>query len=143
MQQFMQFVINHWILVSVFVVLLIALFVEEARGQGMMSGLSPSELTLAINKEDAVVIDIRETPAFQKGHIAGAVNLPSSMLEQSKNKLTKYKDKPVVVVCQSGKSCVAVSASLRKEGFTKATILKGGINAWQSANLPLVADGKD
>lgn len=142
MDNIIPFIIKHWFLVALFVLLVFALIAEELHSGGAASGLTPPELTQAVNHDEAVVLDIRDREAFQRGHITGAMNIPSADLDQSLNKLNKVKQKKIVVVCQAGRSCLAVSDRLRKSGFTDVTILKGGINAWQAADLPLVTKSK-
>jgi rhodanese-related sulfurtransferase len=119
---------------------IIPFIVEEIRSQGIASGLTPRELTQAINREEAVVVDIRDKEAFTRGHITSSMNIPSAEIEQNLNKLSKFKQKKIVVVCQLGRSCVAVSDKLRKSGFSDVTILKGGVAAWQASDMPLISE---
>ena len=81
MQEFVSFITHHWLLSALFIVLLILLFVEEARSKGLLGQLSAQDLVGLINRESAVVIDIRNREAFQEGHIIGAINLPQTDLE--------------------------------------------------------------
>ena len=93
MDNIIPFIIHHWFLVALFVVLLLALLVEEVRTQGAAGGLTPRELTQAINHDGAIVIDIRDKDAYVRGHITGAINIPASDIEQNLNKLNKQKRK--------------------------------------------------
>lgn len=142
MDKIIPFIVNHWFLVALFVLLLLALVAEELRGGGAAAGLTPRELTQAINHDEAVVVDIRDKEAFTRGHITGAMNIPSAEIEQSLNKLNKVKQKKIVVVCQAGRSCVAVASKLSKSGFADVTILKGGVSAWTAAEMPLISKSK-
>ena len=40
-------------------------------------------------------------------------------------------------MCRSGAQSAQACATLRKAGFEKVHNLRGGVLAWQSANLPL------
>ncbi len=51
--------------------------------------------------------------------------------------LEKHKDKPIIVVCVAGMSAVQVANDLYKNGFTRVSVLKGGMNSWTSAGLPV------
>jgi rhodanese-related sulfurtransferase len=136
--QFFQFVINHWILWSVLVILLLLLLVEEIRGRvAGVSKVSPQELTRMINQEEAVVIDVRDANAFSTGHIIDSVNIPHTLFDTSMEKIAKYKDKPIIVVCSNGQTSPLEAAKLLKKDYEKVYFLGGGLTAWQQAGLPL------
>ena len=100
--------------------------------------LSPQELTFLMNKEDGVVVDIRAAKEFKSSHILDAVHLP--MEKANKNdfaSLEKYKSKPIIVVCAAGMTATKVANQLHKAGFENASLLKGGMNAWVGAGLPV------
>ena len=100
-------------------------------------GIGPVEATQLINHKDAVVVDIREDREFRDGYILNSVHVPLSQLKDSLGRLEKYKDRPVVVSCRSGSRAGVACATLTKNGFNEVFSLKGGILAWQNANLPL------
>ncbi len=90
-----------------------------------------------INREQAIVLDVREPAEIKKGKILDALTIPLAKLEQQINKLEKYRGNPVVVVCQSGSRSSRACKILRKHGFEAVYNMQGGIMAWSSANLPL------
>ena len=135
-QKLIQFVVNHWLLVGGFLILLILLFYEEARSKGMGSNVSVHEAINLINREDAIVVDIRESNAFSDGHIAKARNIPRDQVDQDLDKLKAFKARPVIVVCARGQFSMQVAAKLRKAGFEKAQSLQGGMQAWTNAAMP-------
>ena len=90
-----------------------------------------------INRENAVVIDIRDSNSYLDGHIAKARNIPGNQIEKSIDKLKAFKDRPVIIVCMRGQSSMQVAAKLRKLGFEKAQSLKGGMLAWSNASMPI------
>ncbi len=100
--------------------------------------LSPQALTQLINQNDAVLIDIRDAEVFKKGHITGAVNVPADQWDQKIRKLHRFKDKPVIVTCKLGQQASKAAEKLKAEGFTDLYVLKGGVQAWQEASMPLV-----
>ncbi len=69
MQDIIQFAVHHWLLCGLFIVLLILLMLEEARSKGLLGQLGPQDLVQLINRESAVVVDIRNREAFKDGHI--------------------------------------------------------------------------
>ncbi len=96
--------------------------------------VSVAQATQLINREDAVVIDVREPGEFQAGRILGAKNTP---LERIGDTELKRKDKPVIVYCESGERAPKAAALLRKQGHDRAVSLQGGIAAWKQAGLPV------
>jgi rhodanese-related sulfurtransferase len=136
LEQFIEFVINHWILSLVWVVLFILLIRSEGARGGV--ALSPAQVTQLINKEDAAVIDIRAKDEFRKGHLPNSINIPAREMQQRIAELDKFKDKPVILICKTGTTAGATGSLLAKAGFSKLNKLKGGILEWQGSNLPLV-----
>ncbi|TXI51111.1 MAG: rhodanese-like domain-containing protein [Lysobacter sp.] len=100
--------------------------------------LRPGELTALINRDEALVVDIRAYADFEKGHIAGSKNVLPSQFDPDSKLLAGAKESPVVVVCYRGVSASGVARQLKRAGFAQVSILDGGIEAWQSADLPLV-----
>jgi len=80
-EQLIEFVTNHWILVAVFLALLAALAVVESQRAGRKVG--PQEAVMLLNRDEAVVVDIREKKEFSEGHIKGAIHIPMAKLKES------------------------------------------------------------
>jgi rhodanese-related sulfurtransferase len=106
------------------------------RGAGGAS-VSTLEATLLINKQNAMVLDVRESAEYEKGHILGARNLPFADLDARAGDFDKHKVKPVIVVCGTGDRSGKAAAILHRQGFQKVSTLRGGIGAWRQAGLPL------
>jgi rhodanese-related sulfurtransferase len=107
------------------------------RGRLGPDGVSPMSATLMINREDALVLDVRDAAAFATGHIAGARNIELGKLKERLVSLDKFKKKPVIVVCQRGHSAAAACGTLRRGGFEKVFKLAGGLAAWEESSQPL------
>jgi rhodanese-related sulfurtransferase len=99
--------------------------------------VDPLQATHLINREDALVLDVREPGEFGAGHVLGAKNVPIARLETPAPEIAKRKDKPVVVYCDGGDRSAKALALLKKQGFTRAANLSGGLKAWQQAGLPV------
>lgn len=99
--------------------------------------VSTLQATQLINREDALVLDVRPEAEYAKGHILGARNVPLADLAQRAGELERYKDKPVVVCCNTGNTSAGGVSQLRKAGFARAVNLAGGLAAWQQAGLPV------
>jgi rhodanese-related sulfurtransferase len=99
--------------------------------------VGPAEAVQLINRRDAVVLDVRDAADYKSGHITNARNVPESELESRAKELEKVKAKPIIVSCARGNRSAGIAAKLRKLGFNEVFSLRGGIAAWQQANMPL------
>jgi rhodanese-related sulfurtransferase len=95
------------------------------------------QATQLMNREDAVVVDLRAAEDFAKGHILGARSIPLADLQKRAGELDKYKAKPVIVHCGDGNRAGGGVALLRGNGFANVVNLAGGYAAWQQAGLPV------
>jgi rhodanese-related sulfurtransferase len=138
MDQFVEFVSNHWGLFLALVVILGLLVGNEvSRAFRGFKDLPPTEATRLLNHEDAVLVDVREAGEVHDGRIANSVHIPLGTFAGNLNKLDKHKGKPVIVYCRSGHRSARACAMLRKNGFEPVYNLSGGFMAWQNANLPI------
>lgn len=134
----MEFIKQNIYLVLLAAVSGLALAFDFLRDAGASNGLSAVEATLLINRENAVVLDVRDAAEFAAGHIANARNIPLAELDTRKAELNRFKSKPLVVVCQSGTRATKAVAALHGAGFEKAANLAGGLTLWQKDGYPLV-----
>ena len=95
------------------------------------------EATQLINRQDALVVDVREQAEYAQSHILNARGLPLSQIEARIGDIEKFKDKPVIVYCATGNRSSAAASVLRKCGFSNVSNLSGGFAAWQQAGLPV------
>ena len=142
MDQYLEFAANHTLLVAALVFsFLLLVFTELRRKASGIVNVEPQDAVKLINN-DALVIDLRSPEAFARGHIVNAKNIPMDELEPTNEKISGYKAKPLVAVCESGTSSTRAVDKLRKAGFESVYGLKGGITGWTQANLPLVTSKK-
>jgi rhodanese-related sulfurtransferase len=113
------------------------LFMTFNRPGGGKSGITPTQATLLINRENAQVIDVSEPDEYLAGHLPDSRNFPASKLEERIGELDKLKDTPLILVCQTGARTGGAVARLAKQGFTRVHSLEGGLKAWRDAGLPL------
>lgn len=138
MERLPEFAGNHpqlFIALGVVLALLAWSYIKGAL-QGFKN-VGPTEATLLINHDDAVVLDIREDHEFKDGYILDSVHIPLGRLKDSLGRLEKYRDRPIIASCRSGSRSGIACSTLLKNGFDKVYNLKGGVIAWQNANLPL------
>lgn len=134
-----DFLSRHLLLSLALVGITVALIGNEIAG--LLSGIrriGPAQLVALINRDDALVVDLRAINDFDKGHIAGAKNVQMSQFDPESKNLAPAKALPVVLVCNVGQTATTAAKRLRKAGFANVSVLEGGIRAWQMADLPLV-----
>lgn len=135
MDQFFQFLANNYVLSTTFVGLLIAFFIVEAKRGGQ--NISPQGLSQMINKQNALVIDVRDPTEFKKGHITGSQNIPYAKLTDKNNHFPT--DRPIVFVCNLGQVAGAAAKQIKVEHqLMNVFKLEGGIANWKALSLPLV-----
>lgn len=98
---------------------------------------TPAQATLLINRQDAAIIDVREPAEYATAHIANSRNIPLAQLKARAAELEKQKEKPVIVVCETGARSSGAIAILKAAGFSNLFNLQGGLGAWKQAGLPV------
>ena len=136
MEQLLEFLFNHPVLTLAFFGLLAAL-VWTTVSTGGSGQVTPADAVLLISREDAVVLDLRPDGEFRNGHIVNAVHIPIEQLDARMGKLHKYRQRPVIAACRTGQQSARVAKRLGAAGFERVLRLRGGMLAWQSADLPL------
>ncbi|MGI9278452.1 MAG: rhodanese-like domain-containing protein [Endozoicomonas sp.] len=136
MEQIIEFLGNHPLLVGSLVALVCVLLFTEMRKGGQSVG--SQEVTQLINQQEAVVLDVREKADFGKGHIVDAISMPYGKVADRVGELNKFKDKPIIIVDAMGQHSGTVGKQLKDAGFEQVVRLKGGIGTWTADSLPLV-----
>lgn len=130
----MEFLLNNlfW---SALVVVSGALYLWNLlRSEG--GDLSPQEAVGLINRDNGIVVDVREATSYGELHMAGARNIPLAELESRLAQLEKFKTRPIVV-CGAGGDADRAVKLLKKQGFDRAAGLAGGLKAWTEAGFPV------
>lgn len=139
MERLPDFISQQLVLVLAFAGLTVAIIVSFlSRFTRGYKDVTPAQLTALINRENALVIDISASGDFEKAHIPGSRHVAPSQFDPEHKDLAKVKDRPVVVVCRNGMASGAAAKRLLKAGFTRVSVLGGGIAQWQAAELPVV-----
>lgn len=140
MDSLLVFVGNHPLLFSALALVMLAIIANEVHGS-LRGGskVSPLAAVRLANDENARFIDLRSPADFKRGRVINAVNVPANRLDEHLASLEKDKARPLVVYCAMGTTAPAVADRLRKAGFSSVHAMRGGINAWQAAGLPLVS----
>ncbi len=136
MAQFIEFIGNHLVLSSMWLVTAGAIFYYQQRTGS--SSVGPQQAVMLINRKDGIVLDVREKKEFDTGHIVDAINIPLAKLKQRLPELKKYKEKPVIVACKLGQHSSEAAKQLQADGFAEVYRLSGGVTEWKAQSLPLI-----
>ncbi len=98
-----------------------------------------SEAVRLMNREKAVLVDIRDAGTFAGGHAIGSRHVPLEDLSKSPmpSALPSNKSLPVLLVCDRGARAARAASILRKSGYERALCVEGGMAAWREAQLPI------
>ncbi len=135
MDRFLEFLVNHWELSSLFMGLLIALVLVEKQRGGKT--LSPQATVMLLNRDEAVLLDVRDKKDLAEGSIGGALHIPFGSIKDRLSEIEKYKNRTIVVTDKMGQHSGAVVKQLKAAGFTSVQRMAGGVVEWKAANLPL------
>ena len=133
--QLSEFIANHPLLFMALLAILALLVGGELRNRlSKVKQVAPGEATRLLNHEDAIMVDMRTDKDFRDGHIVNAIHVAS---DNAASKLKKYSSRPLIIYCRSGQQSARLAGELVKQGYENVNNLKGGILAWQQADLPL------
>ncbi len=105
--------------------------------RGGARSVSTLEATQMINRNNAMVLDVRSAEEFTSGSIINARNVPLEAIKERIAELARFKNRPLIVVCASGQRGARAVTQLIAEGFAEVFNLAGGLGAWKEAGLPL------
>ena len=98
--------------------------------------IDTAELQEKLDEEAVYLIDVRNQSEWEAGHIEGAHHLMLGNLEKEMQKIPR--DKPIVMQCQSGARSSIATSLMKRAGFENVYNLKGGYQAWKTADKPVV-----
>jgi len=133
-----EFFANNIVLFAALgIVIALILRIEIKRATSGFKAISPTQAVHLINREDAILIDVREDNELGQGAIRNAVHLSLSVLKQRIEELRKHSERPIIAYCRSGNRSAEACAILLQHDFENVMSLKGGFEAWKIANLPV------
>jgi len=103
------------------------------KGGGKTVGIQ--EAVQLANQSQGIFLDVRSQDAYKTGSIPQARNVPAADINSKLPSLPK--DKPIIIVCDQGRDSTRLAGALRKQGYTGAVALDGGLKNWLQAGLPL------
>ncbi len=101
-------------------------------GLASVDQLDPADVA---TRNHRTVIDVRGAAEWDEGHIPNARHLFLGDLAESSDDLPR--DLPIALHCQGGTRASIAASMLQAKGFTNVATLKGGMDAWNAAHLPI------
>ena len=141
MERLIEYFTHHPLLAGAAVLALIIVIVNESRLRATSFAAISSQELIRLMNQGALVLDIRKPEQFALGHVTGAKQLPSDQILTAGDSYKRFKEKPVVVIDESGSLAAAAVRQLNHQGFTKAFSLRGGFSGWRAENLPVSKAG--
>ncbi len=86
-------------------------------------------------KPNSVLIDVRESEEWAKGHAAGALHIGKGVIERDIEAKVPNKDSIIVLYCHSGARSALAAENLMRMGYSNVYSLDGGLTAYQAAGL--------
>jgi rhodanese-related sulfurtransferase len=138
MNRFVEYTTHHPFLVAAAAILAVLAIVIELRARARGTSLIGTADAIRLANSGALMLDVRDGKDYEAGHIIDARHVPAAEIAGKAESLKKFKEKPVIVYCDSGFASAGAARALRASGFSKVVTLRGGLHDWRQENLPLV-----
>ena len=139
MSEYFDFIANNLFLFGLLLILLAFIVTMEFKKlTKKYKDLAPADAVQLINREQAILLDVREANELSGDGIRHAKHISGSVLAERFTDLEAFKESPIIAFCMNGFKAQKACQLLSKKGFSKIYCLKGGIAAWKQANMPVV-----
>jgi rhodanese-related sulfurtransferase len=91
-----------------------------------------------VSSQGALLLDVREPVEYAAIHAPNAKLIPLGEVGLRLKEIEAYKDKPVAVICRSGRRSAKAVAILQEAGFSQVSNVQGGIQEWEKAGLEVI-----
>jgi rhodanese-related sulfurtransferase len=115
--------------------------------KGRIEELLPPDAKREIDAGDAVVVDVRDSERFEKGHLKGAVNVSSGESARGAHDAAYVdaiegaggsRDGRLILFCGEGNRSARTADALRNEhGFANVASVVGGVKLWSELGFPI------
>lgn len=95
------------------------------------------EQVAAMQQDGWLVLDVREAEELQQGMIGAAAHCSRGTLELQLPQLLDDQQQPLLLVCAQGLRSLLAAHTLQQLGYDRVGSVRGGMQAWQRAGLPL------
>jgi len=120
-----------WALAVLLVMVFGAQQLQASEGEGVKQAQSMVE-------QGALLLDVREPDEYAGVHVPNATLIPLGQLSLRMTEIAAYKDKPIMVICRSGRRSAKAVVLLQEAGYSKVSNVAGGMNAWEKQGLEVV-----
>lgn len=93
---------------------------------------------LGMTQQGALLLDVRQPEEFASIRAPSAKLIPLGELPARLPEIATYKDKPIVVMCRSGRRSAKAVELLKEAGYSNVSNLAGGIQDWEKDGLEVV-----
>jgi rhodanese-related sulfurtransferase len=100
----------------------------------MIKKLTAADVEPLTTDREVLLIDARMPFDYFGGHVPGAKNYPAAAVVGRLKGAPA--DRPIVVICDDGRTSAEVAETLQSNGFSDVSILDGGYDAWVEADYP-------
>jgi len=95
------------------------------------------DAALLVEKNEAILIDVREDNEWQAGHAVGAIHMSRGIIERDVEMHFPEKSTALVLYCGGGCRSALSADSLQKMGYTNVRSMAGGWRSGNEAKLPV------
>lgn len=110
---------------------------SAAQATTQFENIGVAQFGQLMTQEGTVVLDVRTTGEYNKGHLEGAVHIDISQPDFMDRISELDKEKSYLVYCAVGGRSATACGAMTNLGFDKCFNLAGGIVAWQQAEMPV------
>jgi rhodanese-related sulfurtransferase len=121
----------YWVLAAVLGLMLVVQQLQASEGVDVKQAQS-------MNQQGALLLDVREPAEYAAIHAPNAKLIPLGEVGLRLKEIEAYKDKPIAVICRSGRRSAKAVALLQEAGFSQVSNVQGGILAWEQAGLEVI-----
>ena len=137
MNEYLEFAMRHPVMMgAVSAVIVMILVTEVRRTMRRYQEVTVTQAVQLINREDAILLDVREDAEHKDSALPNAQHIALSQLPSRVEEVEKLKQ-PVITYCRTGVQSHRACRLLSRQGIVPIYNLKGGLTAWQTAGMPM------
>lgn len=99
--------------------------------------ITPQDAATALRRGTAVLLDVREPHEWATAYVDSAIHLPVARVVAEIAALVPHHDQSIICYCATGCRSARAADELRATGYRAVSSLRGGLQAWMAAGLPV------